>query len=499
MKKIFILNIILLGHFMILSAQNSELIEPMFSPKYYEEPNGLTFSAENEYEKSLTQMWIVYASKPNIVSKKIIYSNENFKSVEMNMPYYVVGEDGDHIRLYRFEKLITYDGKKVLPNHVDNDFGWVNKNDMLLWSKSIKNKNKNKVCFKFDGKVNDPTIYYMYHEDVNRKIYLSSVNNFIIPNNEIENKTLINLDSTNTELFSRSEFIDYRQFLDSYFKQFEDSAILNLSYSTKFDKSLYEETVKRSIVDSFPTYSLARSNDTLSIADSTFLRLQALNTLDCILVKYIKNERDTFIVNKTSPFKFNNESEELCNRFLLIKNIDNQTYIYLPNCYWKPNKVVDKEFTKLYLVENDKEKIQLLEQSKSVFYTMYEFENLKAELLDFVNVPNDNKKFRKDFFKFLESNYLKKISDMVDFSVINSTVADLIINITGVETSSSILNISINSIKDKDAISDQKLRELKELIDSKFRMIIELESNNNYYVNEGLNKFYFIPKSFLSI
>lgn len=499
MKKIIILSIILLGHFMILSAQNSELIVPMFSPKYYEDPNGLMVSAENGYDKSLTQMWIVYAAKPNIVSEKNIYANENFKSVEMNMPYYVVGEDGDYIRLYRFEKLITYDGKKVLPNHVDNDFGWVKKSDMLLWSKSIKTNNKNKVCFKFDGKVNDPTIYYMYHEEVNRKIYLSSVNNFIIPNNEIENKTLINMDSTNTEMFSRSEFINYHQFVESYFKQFEDSSILSLSYSPKFDKSLYEETVKRSIVDSFPAYSLASSNDTLSIADSTFLRLQALNSLDCILVKYIKNERDTFLINKINPLLFNNESEELSNRFLLIKNMDNQSYIYIPNCYWKPNKVVDKKFTKLYLVENDKEKIQLLDKSRSVFYTMQEFENLKTELLDFVNVPNDNKKFRKDFFKFLESNYLKKYSDMVDFSVINSTVADLILNITGVETSSSILNIPINSIKDKDAISDQKLRELKELIDSKFRMIIELESNNNYYANEGLNKFYFIPKSYLSI
>lgn len=370
MKKIYILNIILFGHFMILSAQNSELIEPMFSPKNYEEPNGTmvsaeknheningtTVSSENDYEKSKTQMWIVYAAKANILSKKNIFSNEPFKSVEMNIPYYVVGEDGEYIRLYRFEKLITYDGKKVLPNHIDNDYGWVNKNDLLLWSKSIKINNTNKVCFKYDGKGSTPNIYFIYNEDVPSKKYLCSENPFIIPNNEIENKTLINYDSTSIEMFSRNDFLNYNQFIESYFKQFEDSVLLNLSYSPNYDKSLYEQIVKKTIIDSFPNYFQLINNDTLCISDSTFCKFQSLNLLDSILIKYTKIERDTFVLNKTNPFIFNQINEELSNRFLLMKKTNNQTYLYLPNEYWKPSNENDTKLTKLYIVENDNEK-----------------------------------------------------------------------------------------------------------------------------------------------
>ena len=500
MKKIITLNIILFGHFMILSAQNSELIQPMFSPKYYEEPNGFNVSADNGYDKSLTQMWIVYARKSNLLSKINISSNESFKSIEMNIPFYVVAEDGDYIRLYRYEKLITYDGKKVLPNHIDYDYGWVNKNDMLLWSKSIKTNNKNKVCFKFDGKVNDPTIYYMYHEEVNRKSYLSSDKIFIIPNNEIENKTLINLDSTNTEIFSRGEFIDYRQFLESYFKQFDDSVLLNLSYSPNYDKSLYEQIVKKTIIDSFPNYFQLVKNDTLCISDSTFYRFQSMNLLDSIFIKYTINERDTFVLNKANPFIFNHKNEELNDRFILVKKTNNQTYLYLPNDYWKPNKEIDKKFTKLYVVENDNEKIKILNQCRSVFYTLQEFEDLKTELTEFVKVSKDNKKFRKIFCKYLESIYYKKFPELIDMNNFDYvTLASIIKEITGVETSSLGLNISIKSLGNKAEVDEQKISEIKELLDSKFRMIIELENNNNYYVNEGLNKFYFIPQSYLSI
>jgi hypothetical protein len=123
---------------------------------------------------------------------------------------------------------------------------------------------------------------------------------------------------------------------------------------------------------------------------------------------------------------------------------------------------------------------------------------MKKEFELFVNLKSEGKKFRKDFFVFLEDFYSRKVT-YNSAGNNNHTLSKLIYEITGIETTSKILDIDINDIRDKNLVNDNKLHEIKQLIDNKFRAVIELESNNRYYVNEGLNKFYFIPKSFISI
>jgi hypothetical protein len=496
MNKFFILIGILSSLF--AKAQNSEIIEPLLLPLAFEEPDGKFFQSDIEYEKSNSQRWVVYNTVEGLSSCKSASSIEVFKKIELNTPYWVVAEEGDFIRLYQFEKLVSFNGKMILSNHVDFDFGWVNKKYMLMWSKPINIKRRTQMVFKHNVKSGEPILYYVYKFDFENKRYLCSNNNLIIPNQEKEDKSLVWLDSNQVEAFNRYDFLDLNKYLESYLKFNEDSLLFLLSNSNSIDNSFYIQTSQKTIIDSITTFYTVMNLDTIQLTENEFNFKRTSNDTNILFVKYEVSSRDTFFTQNINPFVLSPESEEFSQRYLLMKPDINSTYFYFPNKFWKPNSNSSDCFSKLYLTNNNGDRFNLIKDNKSVFYTYEEFENLKRDFELFLNIKTEGKKFRKEFFVFLDDLFYKKV---VTYSNDNSNnrLSKLILEITGIEPSSNILDIVINDVKDKDIVSDSRLLEIKQLLDSKFRAILDLESNNRFYINEGLNKFYFIPKSLISI
>jgi hypothetical protein len=496
MRQIFIL--ISIVFIQLAKAQNNEMIEPLFLPLAFDKPDGTMLQADVEYQKSSTQRWVVYNAVESLQTYKDVSGSEVFKTLEMNTPYWVVAEDGDFVRLYQFEKLVSYNGKMILANHVDFDYGWVSKKDLLLWSKPIKISNKVQMCFKHNIKNNEPVLYFIYKFDYKSNRYLCSVNNVIIPNQEKEEKSLIWLDSNQVEVFNRFEFLDLNSYKDSYYKFNDDSILFYLSVTSEVDYNLYNKTTSKSITDSLISYYSLFNNDTIHLSESEFYSKKMTADSNSLIIKWTINQRDTILNSKINPFIIPSESEELCQRYLLLKSDSITKYFYFPNKLWQYTANSSACFSRLYLTSNNEERFSLIDNNRSVFYTYHEFEDMKKEFELFVNLKSEGKKFRKDFFVFLEDFYSRKVTYNSGGNN-NHTLSKLIYEITGIETTSKILDIDINDIRDKDLVDDNKLHEIKQLIDNKFRAVIELESNNRYYVNEGLNKFYFIPKSFISI
>lgn len=496
MRQVFIL--ISFVFIQLAKAQNTEMIEPLFLPLAFDKPDGTMLQADIEYEKSSTQRWVVYNAFESLQTYKNVSGSEVFKTLEMNTPYWVVAEDGDFVRLYQFEKLVSYNGKMILANHVDFDYGWVSKKDLLLWSKPININNKVQMCFKHNIKNNEPMLYYVYKLDYKNNKYLCSNNNVIIPNQEKEEPTLAWLDSNQVEVFNRFDFLDLIAYKESFYKSYEDSVLFYLSNSSEIDTKLYNQTTTMSIIDSVVSYYSLLSMDTIQLNEAEYYLKRASPDSTCLLVKYQVSQRDTLLNRKINPFVLSPETEDLSQRYLLMKLETSRNYFYFPNKLWQYSLSSPNCFSKLYLTNNNEDRFSLINNNRSVFYTYHEFEDMKKEFELFVNLKSEGKKFRKDFFDFLEDFYSRKVTYNSGGNN-NHTLSKLIYEITGIETTSKILDIDINDIRDKDLVNDNKLHEIKQLIDNKFRAVIELEINNRYYVNEGLNKFYFIPKSFISI
>lgn len=103
-----------------------------FIPSEYVKPHLVVKTYESQQSSGLP--WMVYSDRPNNQTFTSSDGNNAFKTIDFLQSFFVVEEKGDFIHIYKEAE--GAEGSFTLSKNAE-DFGWVNKANMLLWRKCL--------------------------------------------------------------------------------------------------------------------------------------------------------------------------------------------------------------------------------------------------------------------------------------------------------------------------------------------------------------------------
>ncbi len=214
----------------------------MKRPDIFDVPVDKAGFAESGYKAFSNEIWIVYADRDDAYTLKDLKKKEKFKELTFKDWFYVVEEKDKYVHIAKASQS-NQDGQKITNAE---DFGWIEKNKMLLWSTGLLDFDTqiNKKAFLLN-KARDIKAILKQEKKEDVAIYTSPIAKNTIGNKSIYEFYFVMKEEGNYVLLSKNVTINSRTIQENLIGWVRKSKLVfwdtRIALEPNFSEAAFEE------------------------------------------------------------------------------------------------------------------------------------------------------------------------------------------------------------------------------------------------------------------